>query len=74
MKFIPATSCNAERLFGSARWVLIELRQRMSPMICEAVFFLKRNRPLWNIKTVVEAIKSFHTPLIENLDCDEFYD
>lgn len=70
--FLPATSCSAERAFSAARWVLTDIRKRMSPILFEAILFLKLNRRLWDLNTVAKAMK-----LDENaryaLDDDEFY-
>lgn len=55
--FLPATSCTVERLFSSAKWVLSDVRKRMSPILAEAILFLKFNRRLWNMKTVALAMK-----------------
>eukprot|EP00171_Calliarthron_tuberculosum_P022099 IDg22099t1 len=71
--FLPATSCSAERVFSSAKWVLTDVRKRMSPILFEALLFLKVNRRLWDIKTVATAMKLDENSRYE-LDDDLFYE
>ena len=72
--FLVSTSCSAERLFSMAKWVLTNLRHRMSPILFEAILFLKFNRRLWDIKTVSEAMKQGPKPQHDLLDNDFFYE
>ena len=71
---ILATSCSVDRLFSAARRVLTTLRKRMSPILFEAIFFLKLNRKLWNLKSVASAIKSKPQNRYIDLDDDLFYE
>lgn len=73
VNFIPATSCTVERLFSLARWVLTVLRKRMSPILFEAILFLKINRRLWDIKSVAAAMKLQPEQRYVEYDCDSFY-
>lgn len=71
--FIAATSCSVERLFSAARWVLCTLRNRMSPILFEAILFLKLNRNFWDLKVVASAIKLQPKNRYAELDDDSFY-
>lgn len=71
--FISANSCTAERIFSMARWMLTCLRHRMSPILFEAILFLKFSRRLWNIKTVAEGIKLGPINKYTDLDDETFY-
>lgn len=73
-RFIPATSCSAERLFSAARWILTCKRKRMSPILFEALLFLKLNRNMWDIKSVASAMKLNPKERYTSLDSDEFYE
>ena len=52
LEWIPATSCEAERLFSLYRKVFNEFRPGMSMKTLEALLFLKINRELWDSRTV----------------------
>lgn len=71
--FLTATSNTVERLFSACRHVLTDCRKKMSPILFEAIMFLRVNRRLWDMKDVAKAIKA---PLLvsgEVLDDDSFY-
>ena len=72
--FLTATSCSAERLFSMARWFLTSLRHRMSPIMFEAILFLKCNRRHWDLKIVSEALKASPNAKHVEFDNDLFYE
>lgn len=74
VKFIPATSCSVERLFSMARWILTVLRKRMSPILFEALIFLKCNHRLWDIKSVAAAMKLKPQERYVEYDNDCYYE
>ena len=55
---VCATSNCCERLFSEAKYVMIPQRRAMSPILFEALLFLKKNAAYWNISTVATAMKS----------------
>lgn len=72
-KFISATSSSVERCFSAARWILTCLRKRMSPILFEAILFLKLNRELWDLKLVSSAMRIRPKERYTKLDDDAFY-
>lgn len=46
-----------EILFSKTTWVLTDLRERMLPVLFEALLFPKVKREFWNIPIVAIAIK-----------------
>ncbi|KAG6949662.1 hypothetical protein JG687_00014712 [Phytophthora cactorum] len=53
------TSASVERLFSSAKYVMTERRNRMTPVLFEAMTFLKTNSAYWDSRLVVaKAIKT----------------
>ena len=53
---IPATSVNCERLFSLAKHILTDTRKNTSPLLFEALLFLKVNRNLWDAYSVGKAM------------------
>lgn len=53
---IPATSVNCERLFSLAKHILTDTRKNTSPLLFEALLFLKVNRKLWDAYSVGKAM------------------
>jgi hypothetical protein len=53
---IPGTSVNCERLFSVAKHILTDTRKNTSPLLFEALMFLKLNRNLWNHHSVGKAM------------------
>ena len=53
---IPGTSVNCERLFSVAKHILTDTRKNTSPLLFEALMFLKLNRNLWNHYSVGKAM------------------
>ena len=49
---IPGTSVNCERLFSLAKHILTDTRKNTSPILFEAMWFLKVNRSLCNAHSV----------------------
>ena len=56
---VCATSNCCERLFSEAKYVMKPQRRAMSPILFEALLFLKKNAPYWNIATVAAAMKAY---------------
>ena len=54
---LPATSCTIEHLFSHAKLILTDLHRRTSPLLFEAILFLKVNHNLWNANDVAKAMK-----------------
>ena len=67
--FIVATSNTVERLFSTCKHVLTDSRKSMSPIIFEAIIFLKVNKIFWNVKMIASASQ----PKEPERDRDEFY-
>jgi hypothetical protein len=65
--WIPATSCEAERLFSLCRRIFTEFRRARTPYTLEMLCYLRANRSLWDIKIVHEALSD------DWLDEDELY-
>lgn len=45
-----------DRLWSIARWILTEIRRRMTPQMFEAVVFLRLNKHFWDANLVEETI------------------
>jgi len=56
-KLICATSNCCERLFSEAKYIMLPHRRSMSPIVFEALIYLKKNEKFWNVKTVAVAMK-----------------
>jgi hypothetical protein len=67
---VQSTSCSIERLFSDSKHILTDQRKNMSPILFEAILFLKRNCSLWNAKTVAKALKRKDDE-IRNLELDD---
>lgn len=52
---IPPTSNRVERLFSGCKLVLSSLRSSLLPVNFETIMFLKGNRDMWNVATLVGA-------------------
>lgn len=52
---VIASAAEVERLWSIARYILIDLRAKMAPILLEAILFLRYNRDLWDESTVMEA-------------------
>jgi hypothetical protein len=72
---VQSTSCSIERLFSDSKHILTDQRKNMSPVLFEAILYLKRNRSLWNAETVAKALKRKDED-VRNLvlDDDMFYE
>jgi hypothetical protein len=55
VKIIQSTSCTIERLFSDSKHILTDQRKSMSPILFEAILYLKKNRSLWTAETVANA-------------------
>ena len=69
--FIVVTSNTVERLFSTCKHVLTDSRKSMSPIMFEAIIFLKVNKNFWSVKMVASAMQS--QPKEPERDRDEFY-
>lgn len=58
LRFMGGASASVECLFSSAKYVMKERRNRMTPVMFEAIIFLKTNRACWSSRLVAKAIKS----------------
>jgi hypothetical protein len=56
LDIIPGTSVNCERLFSLAKHILTDTRKNTSPLLFEALLFLKVNRNLWDAYSVGRAM------------------
>jgi hypothetical protein len=79
-RFLVATSNTVECLFSSSRSIMTYQRSKMSPIMSEAILFLKTNHSFWNLKTVASAMKNNDDPtnpvepVTLDRDPDEFYE
>ena len=55
--FVLGSAAEVERLWSVARYVITDLRSRLSPVMFEALLFLKVNKDYWDKYLVAEAIK-----------------
>jgi hypothetical protein len=72
-KFICATSNCCERLFSEAKYILVPHRSAMSPILFEALLFLKKNKRFWCLDLVSKAMKTEPTADQMMRDDDCFY-
>ena len=71
--FCVATTNTVERLFSACKHVLTDGRKRMSPIMFEALVFLKVNKKFWDLPMVAKAMKN--KELRENeRDVDLYYE
>jgi hAT family C-terminal dimerisation region len=70
--FCIATSNTAERLFSTCKDLLTDQRNCMSPIMFEALLFLKVNREMWDLTMVTIAMKN-KEPREMNRDLDIYY-
>ena len=54
--FILGSAAEVERLWSIATNVLTDERKKMSPLMLEAVLFLRVNCRLWDVQTVKQAL------------------
>ena len=72
-KFICATSNCCERLFSEAKYILVPHRSAMSPILFEALLFLKKNKRFWSLELVSKAMTNKPTEAQLQRDDDMFY-
>jgi len=70
-KLICATSNCCERLFSEAKYIMLPHRRGMSPIVFEALIYLKKNLRFWNVKTVAVAMKRI---VDDDRDDDIYYE
>ena len=56
--FIIGSAAEVERIWSSAKHILTDTRNRMKPLIFEAIIFLKKNERLWDDRLIAEAVRS----------------
>jgi len=56
-KIVCATSNCCERLFSEAAYIMVPHRRGISPVLFEALLYLKKNLPYWSINTVAQAMR-----------------
>ena len=56
LDFILGSVAEVERLWSMAYYILVKNRQKMSPVVFEAIVFLKINKDMWEECDVIEAI------------------
>ena len=73
LSFIKPTSNAVERLFSLAKHILTDTRMSTSPLVFEALIYLKKNRRFWDIAMVAKAIRGGPpaAALEEDMDEDE---
>ena len=74
VSFIPCTSNACERLFSESKYILTPQRARTSPILFEALLFLKKNDRLWDMKEVVMALKRTLKAEVTEQDGDDYYE
>ena len=55
---VIGSAAEVERLWSIARYILTTTRSRMTPMMFEALLFLRANRELWDETTVQKAMNA----------------
>jgi hypothetical protein len=75
VQIVQSTSCSIERLFSDSKYILTDYRKSMSPILFQAILFLKKNKYLWNAETVAKALhrKDDETQDLQ-LDDDMYYE
>ena len=54
--FILGSAAEVERLWSIATNVLTDERKKTTPLMLEALLFLRVNEPLWDVNMVKQAI------------------
>jgi hypothetical protein len=68
-RILPPTTCTLERSFSKGKLIYTPQRQRLLPIIFEALMQLKINRKYWDAETVQEAL-SLGPVVAEEFECD----
>ena len=55
MDFICGSAAEVERLWSICKYILTVNRTRRSPILLEAILFLRINRSFWDVKLVQET-------------------
>jgi hypothetical protein len=55
---VIGSAAEVERLWSIARYLLTTLRSQLSPILFEALLFLRANRDLWDERTVQAALNT----------------
>ena len=71
--FCVATSNTVERLFSACKHVLTDERKCMSPIMFEALIFLKVNKEFWDLPMVAKAMKN-QEPRGSERDIELYYE
>ena len=56
LDFIMGSAAEVERLLSVSSYILLKHRLRMSPVMFEALAYLKANKDLWNEADVIETM------------------
>jgi len=81
LAWIPATTCEVERLFSVCKHIYSEFRKAMTPETMEILLYLRVNRQYWSILTVAKAgtagavdddddENEFHPQLVNGISSD----
>jgi hypothetical protein len=65
--YIMGSTAKVERLFSKARHLMPDCRKNMTPLLFEAILFLKENAAYWNLALVTEAMSMNRTARAEGL-------
>ena len=56
LSWIPATTCEVERLLSLCRHIYSEFRQAMTPETMEILAYIRVNRSFWDIYSISECV------------------
>ncbi len=65
LHWIPATTCEVERLFSLCRHIYSEFRQAMTSETMEILLYLRENRSYWDIHSIGRCLKRNPTDVVE---------
>ena len=64
-RWMPATTCEVERLFSKCRHVFSDWRRRMLPETLENIVYLSVNRKWWDIRDVAAIARNVDEDVLE---------
>ena len=68
---VVATSNCCERLFSEAKYIMLPHRRGMSPILFEALLYLKKNLTFWTVSTVAKAMRMKEEVIQEDIERDD---
>lgn len=71
LNFILGSSAEIERLFSIAGRILADQRRNMTPMLFEALVFLKVNRGYWDFRTVLSAMGNSNSSKVSDIVAED---